>query len=138
MNRHIDIDRLSRYYLNRLTPEEETAVQEHLRNCPKCSDRLEAMRKLRKGFFEDEGTHDRKSVIFRIVRSSWTKAAAAVVIIAGIGFFTAETVRNRNSVLEQNEVIDGKQIENEVFAVDSFDREDSIYYREKYGDDFKF
>ena len=50
MNRHIDIDRLSRYYLNRLTPEEETAVQEHLRNCPECSDRLEAMRKLRKGF----------------------------------------------------------------------------------------
>ena len=104
MNRHIDIDRLSRYYLNRLTPEEETAVQEHLRNCPEC----------------------------------WTKVAAAAVIVAGIGLFTAETVRNRSNVLEQNEVIDGKQIENEVFAVDSFDREDSIYYREKYGDDFKF
>ena len=128
MNRHIDIDTLSRYLLNRLTQDEETAVQEHLRHCPK----------LRKGFFEDEEAHDRKSVIFRIVHSRWTKVAAAAVIVAGIGLFTAETVRNRSNVLEQNEIIDGKQIENEVFAVDSFDREDSLYYREKYGDDFKF
>ena len=125
MNRHIDIDTLSRYLLNRLTQDEETAVHD-------------AMRKLRKGFFEDEEAHDRKSVIFRIVHSRWTKVAAAAVIVAGIGLFTAETVRNRSNVLEQNEIIDGKQIENEVFAVDSFDREDSLYYREKYGDDFKF
>ena len=122
MNRHIDIDTLSRYLMNRLTQDEETAVQEHLRHCPECAGRLDAMRKLRKGFFEDE----------------WTKVAAAAVIVAGIGLFTAETVRNRSNVLEQNEIIDGKQIENEVFAVDSFDREDSLYYREKYGDDFKF
>ena len=115
MNRHIDIDTLSRYLLNRLTQDEETAVQEHLRHCPECAGRLDAMRKLR-----------------------WTKVAAAAVIVAGIGLFTAETVRNRSNVLEQNEIIDGKQIENEVFAVDSFDREDSLYYREKYGDDFKF
>ena len=121
MNRHIDIDTLSRYLLNRLTQDEETAVQEHLRHCPECAGRLDAMRKLRKGFFEDEEAHDRKSVIFRIVHSRWTKVAAAA-----------------SNVLEQNEIIDGKQIENEVFAVDSFDREDSLYYREKYGDDFKF
>ena len=138
MNRHIDIDTLSRYLLNRLTQDEETAVQEHLRHCPECAGRLDAMRKLRKGFFEDEEAHDRKSVIFRIVHSRWTKVAAAAVIVAGIELFTAETVRNRSNVLEQNEIIDGKQIENEVFAVDSFDREDSLYYREKYGDDFKF
>ena len=34
--------------------------------------------------------------------------------------------------------MDGEQIENQVFAIDTFDKEDSTYYRNKYGDDFKF
>lgn len=138
MNRHIDIDTLSRYLLNRLTQDEETAVQEHLQHCPECAGRLEAMRKLRKGFFGDTGTLDRKSVIFRIVRSRLTKVAAAVIILAGIGLFTAETVRNRSNVLEQHEIVNGDSPDNEVFTVDTFDKEDSTYYRRKYGDNFKF
>ena len=138
MNRHIDIDILSRYLLNRLTQDEETAVQEHLRQCPECAGRLEAMRKLRNVFFEDTESQDRKSVIFRIVRSRWTKVAAAVIIVAGIGLFTAETVRNRSNILEQHEIVNGDNPDNEVFAVDTFDKKDSTYYRKKYGDDFKF
>ena len=96
------------------------------------------MRKLRNGFFEDTESQDRKSVIFRIVRSRWTKVAAAVIIVAGIGLFTAETVRNRSNILEQHEIVNRDNPDNEVFAVDTFDKEDSTYYRKKYGDDFKF
>ena len=62
MNGPIDIERLSRYFLSILPPEEETAVQEHLRTCPRCAARLEAMRKLRKGFEEDREASGRKTV----------------------------------------------------------------------------
>lgn len=135
MNRHIDIKTLSDYFLNRLTPEEETAVQEHLSQCPECSEKLAAMRRLRDSMFAQE--QPARPAVFKIVRSGWFKAAAAVIIVAGIGLFTAETVRHRSSVLEQHEINGGGDIENEVFAIDTFDKQDSTYYREKYGDDFK-
>lgn len=137
MNRHIDIRTISDYFLNRLSVEDETAVQEHLSVCPECRARLEAMRRLRKGMFEDEdSTVQRTPVIFRILRSGWTKAAAAVIIVCGIGLFTFETVRNRDNVIEQHQIQNARNIENEVFAIDTFDSEDSLYYHEKYGDDF--
>lgn len=137
MNRHIDIRTISDYFLNRLSVEDETAVQEHLSVCPECRARLEAMRRLRKGIFEDEdSTVQRTPVIFRILRSAWTKAAAAVIIVCGIGLFTFETVRNRDNVIEQHQIQNARSIENEVFAIDTFDSEDSLYYHEKYGDDF--
>ena len=138
MNGHIDIERLSRYFLSILPPEEETAVQEHLRTCPRCAARLEAMRKLRKGFEEDREASGRKTVFFRVIRSGWTKAAAAAVVAAAVSIITLETVRDRSSILEQHEIMDGEQIENQVFAIDTFDKEDSTYYRNKYGEDFKF
>ena len=94
MSGHIDIRTLSDYFLNRLTSEEETAVQEH------------------------------------------PKAAAAVILICGIGIFTYDTVRNRSNVVEQHQIQNARDIENEVFAIDTFDTEDSLYYQEKYGDDF--
>ncbi|HIZ85777.1 MAG TPA: zf-HC2 domain-containing protein [Candidatus Coprenecus stercoravium] len=135
MSRHIDIETLSKYFLNQLSREEETAVQEHLRSCPECAGKLASMRRLRREFFED--AEKKPSVMFRIVHSGWTKAAAAVILLAGIGFFTAETVRNRESIFEQNR-INGAEQQDNVLAVDTFDREDSVYYREKYGEDFKF
>lgn len=138
MNRHIDIKTLEDYFLNRLSPEEETEVQEHLSSCPECSSRLDAMRRLRDGFFGDveDGKALRPPVVLRVLRSGWTRAAAAAVIIAGAGLLTYETVRNRDNVVEQHQLMEGRGIENEVFAIDTFDKEDSIYYRQKYGDDF--
>ncbi|CCY35624.1 putative uncharacterized protein [Alistipes sp. CAG:831] len=137
MSGHIDIRTLSDYFLNRLTSEEETAVQEHLSVCAECRARLEAMRRLQRGMFgEEETSVERLPVFFRIVRSGWTKAAAAVIIACGIGIFTYDTVRNRSNVLEQHQIQDVRNIENEVFAIDTFDTEDSLYYQEKYGDDF--
>ena len=54
MNGHIDIRTLTDYLLNRLSPEEETRVQEHLSSCPECAGKLEGMRRLRQGFFGEE------------------------------------------------------------------------------------
>lgn len=139
MSGHIDIRTLSDYFLNRLTSEEETAVQEHLSVCPECRARLEAMRRLRRGMFgEEESSMERRPVFFRVLRSGWTKAAAAVILICGIGIFTYDTVRNRSNVIEQHQLRNARDIENEVFAIDTFDTEDSLYYQEKYGDKFLY
>lgn len=137
MNCHTDIKTLSEYFLNKLTREEETQVQEHIASCPECRKRLEAMRRLHQGMFgEDTDTGNVRPVLTRIIRSAWTKAAAALVLVLGIGYFTYETVRNRSSIVEQNQIQNIRDIENEVFAIDTFDAEDSLYYKEKYGDDF--
>ena len=158
MSGHIDIRTLSDYFLNRLTSEEETVVQEHLSVCPECRARLEAMRRLRRGMFgEEESSMERRPVFFRVLRSGWTKAAAAVILICGIGIFTYDTVRNRSNVVEQHQILftydtvrnrsnvveqhqirNARDIENEVFAIDTFDTEDSLYYQEKYGDKFLY
>lgn len=138
MNGHIDIRTLSDYFLNRLSREEETAVQEHLSGCPECRDRLEAMRRLRTGFFED-GAQDlsRGPVFFRILRSGWIKAAAAVIVVAGIGVLTYDTLRNRTNITDEHLIREGHgPKDGEVFAIDTFDAEDYLYYKEKYGDDF--
>ena len=139
MSGHIDIRTLSDYFLNRLTSEEETVVQEHLSVCPECRARLEAMRRLRRGMFEEEeSSMERRPVFFRVLRSGWIKAAAAVILICGIGIFTYDTVRNRSNVVEQHQIRNARDIENEVFAIDTFDTEDSLYYQEKYGDKFLY
>ena len=81
---------------------------------------------------------ERRPVFFRVLRSGWTKAAAAVILICGIGIFTYDTVRNRSNVVEQHQIRNARDIENEVFAIDTFDTEDSLYYQEKYGDKFLY
>lgn len=137
MNKHIDIRTLSDYFLNRLGNEEETAVQEHLSSCPECRKKLEAMRRLREGVFTGERKRTRHdNVLFRVLHSGWTKAAAAAVIVCGIGITAYETSVNRNNRTELNSIQKARSIENEVFAIDTFDTEDSVYYHDKYGDDF--
>lgn len=138
MKGHIDIDTLSKYFLNMLSPEEETKVQEHLRVCPECSAILKAMRSLRKGFQEDRQKENGKEVLFRILRTGWAKAAAVIILTAGISIATVDTIRNRTDVLEQHRIMNGRSMEDDVFAIDTFDKADSTYYLEKYGDDFKF
>ena len=117
MNRHIDIETLSRYFLNQLSSDEETAIQEHLSHCHECADRLDAMRKLREGMFGDELQEKQQTMLFRILRSGWTKAAAAIILVIGTGLFTAETIRNRNNVVEQHEIINGGKNSEEVSKI---------------------
>ncbi|HIZ86908.1 MAG TPA: hypothetical protein IAC03_01955 [Candidatus Coprenecus pullistercoris] len=138
MNRHtdhIDTDTLAKYFLNCLPREEETAVQEHLCSCPECSARLEALRKLRGAMSDDSGQR-RPGVLFRVLRSGWTKAAAAVIIVAGIGFLTARSVRDRSGIVEHS-LNPGMENKDNILSVDTFDKADSAYYKEKYGEDFK-
>ena len=40
--------------------------------------------------------------------------------------------------MEQHQIRNARDIENEVFAIDTFDTEDSLYYQEKYGDKFLY
>lgn len=137
MNGHIDIRTLSRYFLNMLSPEEETAVQEHLHICRECSAKLEAMRKLRDGIFDGNTQKKENGTLFRIIRSGWTKAAAAVIVAACISVVSIQTARNRSDIAEQHTIIQNNTDES-VLDIDTFDRQDSLYYREKYGEDFKF
>ena len=90
------------------------------------------------GLLIDELQEKQQTMLFRILRSGWTKAAAAIILVIGTGLFTAETIRNRNNVVEQHEIINGGKNSEEVFAIDTFDKQDSVYYHNKYGDDFKF
>lgn len=138
MNGHLDIKTLSGYFLNMLPPEEETAVQEHLSHCNECSARLEAMRKLRRSMFREETEKPKPNVFFRILHSGWTKAAAAVIIAGGIGAITVHTVRSRSNILVQHEILNSGNEGENALDIDTFDMEDSLYYREKYGEDFDF
>lgn len=132
---HLNLDRLTAYFLNRMTSEEETSVQEHLRQCPECSRKLSELRALYDAFY-NEKAEVRLPVFKRIIKSGWTKAAASVIIIFGAGFLIYKSIMTRQNVMEQQIINGGKEIENLVFALDTFSKEDSIYYFEKYGEDF--
>ncbi len=134
--KHLNIETIADYYLNRLEYDQETKVQEHLRQCPSCRKKLEDMRNLHNAFYE-EPAEIQISVFRKIISSTWTKAAASVVVILGAGFLIYQGIVTRNSSREQFMINSGmNNVENQVFAIDSFDKEDSMYYHEKYGEDF--
>lgn len=134
--KHLNIETIADYYLNRLEYDQETKVQEHLRQCPSCRKKLEDMRNLHNAFYE-EPAEIQISVFRKIISSTWTKAAASVVVILGAGFLIYQGIVTRNSSREQFMINSGmNNVENQVFAIDSFDKEDSLYYHEKYGEDF--
>lgn len=131
--KHLDTNRLIAYFLNKLNQDEETAVQEHLHACPECRKNLEALRSLHKGIFEDE-TSVQIPLFKRILHSGWTKAAASVIIIFGAGFLIYHSISTKESPINKDLINGGRQ-ENSIFAIDTFDKDDSLYYIEKYGDD---
>ena len=134
--KHLNIETIADYYLNRLEYDQETKVQEHLRQCPSCRKKLEDMRNLHNAFYE-EPAEIQISVFRKIISSTWTKAAASVVVILGAGFLIYQGIVTRNSSREQFMINSGmNNVENQGFAIDSFDKEDSLYYHEKYGEDF--
>lgn len=133
--KHLDSDQLSAYFLNKLSFDEETAVQEHLRLCHECRKKLDNLRCLYNAF-EENNTQATPSVFKRILHSGWTKAAASIIIIAGIGFFIYQSISAKHTTLHQN-IINDCRDDNQVFATDTFDKQDSLYYMEQYGDDFK-
>lgn len=135
-DKHLNIETIADYYLNKLEYEQETKVQEHLHQCPSCRKRLEDMRTLHNAFYE-EPAEIQISVFKKVISSTWTKAAASVVVILGAGFLIYEGIATRNGSREQYLINSGiDPVENQVFAIDSFDKEDSLYYHEKYGEDF--
>lgn len=130
--KHVDMNTLTDYLLDRLSLEEEAAVQEHLCECPECGKKVKDIRNLRKAFQEPSSVPAASSLFTRVIRSSWTKAAAAIAIIAG-GSILFINYRHHADPLMQQEILNGRQ-EDQTFAIDTFDREDSIYYMEKYPD----
>lgn len=134
--KHLDIEKISAYFMNKLDFEEETEVQEHLRQCPSCRKMLEGMRALNDAFYT-ESDDVPVSAFKKFIGSAWTKAAASIIIIFGAGFLIYESIVTRKGSTEQYLINPGMDnIENQVFAIDSFDKEDSLYYYDKYGEDF--
>ncbi len=133
--KHYDIETLSGYFLGTLPQEEENAVQQHLCECDECRRKIEQMRALRDGFFEDtEVVPVHRPIFVRVLRSHIFQAAAAVILICGIGLALFQATSHRDGIYQEQQILNnGRTMENEVFAVDTFDKEDSIYYEEQYG-----
>lgn len=138
MNRHYDIKNLTDYFLGILPDEEENAVQQHLCECDECRRKVEQLRALRDGFFEEqEPAQIHRPVIIRVLRSHIFQAAAAVILVCGIGLLLFRNASDRNNIYQDQHILhNGRTMDNEVFAVDTFDRDDSIYYEEEYGPEF--
>lgn len=135
--RHIDTEILNRYVRNELSPKEETLVQEHISSCRECAGKVRDLRALSAAFFEKE--HDSsadRSLMFRILHSYVTVAAAAIMLTGGIAYFILEASRDRAHFNDTFRIENGKTENPPSFAIDTFDKEDTAYYREKYGDDF--
>ncbi len=139
-DRHFDIETISKYFLGHLTPDEEIAVQQHICECEECKKKIDGIRALHNVFFENNVSEHKQyhhNLIYRVVvHSRIFKIAAAVIIICGIGFVSFRYASQRESIYEQQILNNGRSLEDEVFAIDSFERDDSIYYEEKYGPDF--
>lgn len=120
--KHLNIDELTRYFLNDLSRDSETSVQEHLSSCAECGEKLDNMRLLRKSVFETDISVASPKYTFKVLSSTWVKFAAAAVMILGmgIGYFRSSD----NGLSTVNEGI-APEI---VLCVDSLSKEDSIDY----------
>lgn len=84
MNKHLDIYTIHQYVSNRLTPEQESIVQEHISECAKCREEVRRYRALVAGMT----SRDEKpaGVIKLIWKSTLFRVAASLILVAGISF----------------------------------------------------
>ena len=134
---HPDIGKISDYLTNRLSVEEEISVQEHLHSCAQCREKVRRMRSLRDFIFDGQDKAKDESIFIRIIKSTVFKAAAAVVIIAGITFFIRESLRTTEEVTIQYQIFQEREQVDPPLYIDTFSTKDSLYYIEKYGEEFE-
>ena len=84
MSRHLDSHTIFRYVSNRMTPQDETSVQEHISECSKCRAAVERYRALAAGL---EPEASRVQPRFRLIyKSTLFRVAASLIIVAGVTF----------------------------------------------------
>lgn len=89
MSRHLDSHTIFRYVSNRMTPQDETSVQEHISECSKCRAAVERYRALAAGL---EPEASRAQPRFRLIyKSTLFRVAASLIIVAGITFTIINT-----------------------------------------------
>lgn len=89
MSRHLDSHTIFRYVSNRMTPQDETSVQEHISECSKCRAAVERYRALAAGL---EPEASRVQPRFRLIcKSTLFRVAASLIIVAGITFTIINT-----------------------------------------------
>lgn len=86
MSKHIDINDISRYVSNKMSPEEETSVQEHISGCEECSKKLKDFRTLHSVFMGEEKENSFKNFFFKVYHNPIVRVAAVIAIVAGVGF----------------------------------------------------
>lgn len=86
MSKHIDIEDISRYVSNKMSPEQETILQEHISECEECSKKLKEYRALHYAFIGIEKESPARRILFKIYHNPFVRVAAAIVLVAGIGF----------------------------------------------------
>lgn len=89
MSRHLDSHTIFRYVSNRMTPQDETSVQEHISECSKCRAAVERYRALAAGL-EPEASKVQPRFIL-IFKSTLFRVAASLIIVAGITFTIINT-----------------------------------------------
>ncbi len=117
---HISMEEITRYFLNRMSPDEETSVQIHLRECKEYREELDRLRRLKSEFNKIGQVRDFKHIMTSIGNSSWARAAATIVVILGlgIGIFQLREIKLNNEQLQKFEINEGKG-GNDVFDVDT-------------------
>ena len=89
MSRHLDSHTIFRYVSNRMTPQDETSVQEHISECSKCRAAVERYRALAASL---EPEASRVQPRFRLIyKSTLFRVAASLIIVAGITFTIINT-----------------------------------------------
>lgn len=134
---HPNMEKISDYLTNRLSIEEEISVQEHLRSCSECMEKVRRMRSLRDSIFDGQDKTEEENTFIRIVKSTAFKAAAAVIILAGITLFIRESLRTTEEVTIQYQIFQEREQIAPPLYIDTFSTEDSLYYIEQYGEDFE-
>lgn len=134
---HPNMEKISDYLTNRLSTEEEISVQEHLHSCSECMERVRRMRLLRDSIFNGQDKAENENIFIRIVKSTAFKAAAVVVILAGITLFIRESLRNSEEVTIQYQIFQEREQIDPPLYIDTFSTEDSLYYIEQYGEEFE-
>ncbi|MGM9775354.1 MAG: anti-sigma factor family protein [Candidatus Coprenecus sp.] len=134
---HPNMEKISDYLTNRLSIEEEISVQEHLHSCSECMERVRRMRLLRDSIFNGQDKAENENIFIRIVKSTAFKAAAVVVILAGITLFIRESLRNSEEVTIQYQIFQEREQIAPPLYIDTFSTEDPLYYIEQYGEEFE-
>lgn len=135
--KHIDNKDLSRYFMNEMSGDEESMVQEHIGECTWCRKKIQDMRKLKIEFDKIDTLHGNRHLFIRVINSTWTRVAATLLVIAAVGVAIYQVSRSGSNLPQQLQINTPHQHEN-VLDIDTLSSDlpatfptDSIYDNKK-------